>query len=73
MHLGPDAVATEKTEAGSRVEVIGYVIDLDRSHVSIARKNFLNTIYGFLSVDLSMPISLKTAWTGPSRENHKSY
>jgi hypothetical protein len=55
---GPDAVATEKTEAGSRVEVIGYVIDLEHSLVSIARKN---TIYGFLTVDLSMPVSLKTA------------
>ena len=43
------------TDAGSRVEVTGYVIDLDRRLVSIARKNFLNTIYGFLSMDLSMP------------------
>ena len=59
--LGPEAVATEKTEVGSRVEVIGYVIDLECSRVAIARKNFLNTIYGFLSVDLSRPVSLKTA------------
>ena len=59
--LGPDAVATEKTEHGLRVEVIGYVIDLGRGIVSIARKNFLNTLYGFLQVDLLQPVSLKTA------------
>jgi hypothetical protein len=29
--------------------------------VSIARKNFLNTLYGFLSVDLTQPITLKDA------------
>lgn len=59
--LGPDAVATDKTECGSRIEVIGYVIDLELGRVSLARKNFLNTLYGFLQVDLFQPVSLKVA------------
>ena len=59
--LGPDAVAADKTEYGSRIEVIGYVIDLERGIVSIARKNFLNTLYGFLHVDLYQPVGLKEA------------
>jgi hypothetical protein len=37
--LGPAAVATDKTEHGRRLDVIGYVIDLDTQRVSIARKN----------------------------------
>ena len=59
--LGPNAVATEKTEFGTRIEVIGYVVDLARMRVSISDKNFLNTIYGFLSVDLDAPMTLPTA------------
>ena len=46
--LGRIAVADDKTEWGRRVDIIGYVIDLDRERVSISRKNFLNKIYGFL-------------------------
>ena len=59
--LGPSAVATEKTEYGTRVEVIGYVVDLVGMRVSISEKNFLNTIYGFLLVDLDAPMTLPLA------------
>ena len=59
--LGPHAVADDKTESGTRLDVIGYVVDLSSRRVSIARKNHLNAIYGFLSVDLSQPVSLKTS------------
>ena len=37
--LGPTAVASDKTESGTRLEIIGYVVDLDTMRVSIARKN----------------------------------
>ena len=45
--LRPTAVADDKTEWGRRVDIIGYVIDLDRERVSISRKNYLNTLYGW--------------------------
>lgn len=59
--LGPDAVAQDKTEQGTRLDIIGYVVDLHSKRVSIARKNFLNTLYGFLRVDLNKQITLKDA------------
>ena len=59
--LGPAAVADDKTESGTRVDIIGYVIDLPSKRVSISRKNFLNTVYGFLIVDLDAPMTLKVA------------
>lgn len=59
--LGPDAVAEDKTEQGTRLDIIGYVVDLQTKRVSIARKNFLNTLYGFLSADLTQPITLTDA------------
>ena len=36
-------------------------MDLDKVRVSISQKNFLNTLYGFLTVDLDAPMSLKVA------------
>ena len=45
--LGLMAVANDKTEWGIRLDVLGYVIDLASRKLSIARKNFLNAIYGF--------------------------
>ena len=50
--LGPDAVADDKTEMGRRLDILGYIIDLDSKLLSIARKNFLNSLYWFFSVDL---------------------
>ena len=58
--LGPKAVADEKSETGTRLEVIGYTIDLNLKLVSIARKNFLTAVHGFLAIDLSGKTSLKT-------------
>ena len=58
--LGPKAVALDKTEIDTRLEIIGYVVDLDAMRVSIARKNFLSAIHGFLSVDLYGATKLKT-------------
>ena len=58
--LGPNAVADEKSETGRRLEVIGYTIDLTLKLVSIARKNFLTAVHGFMAIDLDGRISLKT-------------
>ncbi len=59
--LGPSAVADDKTEVGRRLDVIGYTIDLDIQRVLIARKNFLNALHGFLTVDPAVHISVRTA------------
>lgn len=48
--LGPEAVAKDKTLVGRVLEIIGWIIDLDRKRVSIARRNVLKAIYGFFSV-----------------------
>ena len=58
--LGPTAVASDKTETGTRLEMIDYVVDLETMRVSIARKNFLSAIHGFLSVNLYGSAKLKT-------------
>ena len=58
--LGPKSVATDKTETGTRLEIIGCVVDLDTMRVSIARENFLSAIHGFLSIDLYESARLKT-------------
>jgi hypothetical protein len=49
--LGPNSVAEDKSKSGRRLDLIGYVVDLDTKSLSIARKNFLNTVYGFYTVD----------------------
>ena len=59
--LGPSAVADDKTEVGRRLDVIGYTIDLDIQRVLIARKTFLNTLHGFLTVDPAVHIGVRTA------------
>ena len=59
--LGPTSVADDKTETGRRLDVIGYVIDLDIQRVLIARKNYLNALHGFASVDLNGVMNLRTA------------
>ena len=59
--LGSIAVADDKPETGTRVDILGYTVDLTTHSVIIAKKNFLNTIYGFLEVDLTAPISLTEA------------
>jgi hypothetical protein len=51
--LGPTSVADDKTEQGRRLDVIGYVIDLDTQRVSISRKNPLSAIHGFITVDIN--------------------
>ena len=59
--LSPTAVADDETEIGRHIDVINYVIDLDSQRVSIARKNFLNALHGFASVDLTKNMTLRMA------------
>ena len=61
MLLGPDAVADDKTEVSRRLDVIGYVIDLDTGRVLISKKNFLTALNGFLKADITARINLRTA------------
>ena len=59
--LGPDSVEDKKTEFGRRIDIIGWVIDLDLRSVSIARHhNFLKTFYGFMAVEEEQPVAVKT-------------
>ena len=59
--LGPHAIAEDKTEVGTRIDVLGYVIDLNLKVVSISRKNFLNAVYGFFTINLDKKLKLSTA------------
>lgn len=53
--LGSSAVFYDRTEHGTRLDIIEYIIDLATQCVSISKKNFLNTLYGFLCVDPTAP------------------
>ena len=59
--LGSGAVADDKTEIGTRLDVIGYTVDLVTERVLIARKNFLTALHGFISTDVHNRINLRTA------------
>lgn len=59
--LGSGAVADDKTETGRRIDVIGYVIDLDSQRVLISRKNFLTALHGYINTDVSARVNLRTA------------
>ena len=59
--LGSGAVADDKTEVNRRLDVIGYIIDLDTRRVLISNKNFLTALNGFLNVDTTARINLRTA------------
>ena len=59
--LGSNAVADDKTEVSRRLDVIGYIIDLDTGRVLISKKNFLAALNGFLNVDTSARVNLRTA------------
>ena len=59
--LGPNGVADDKSKSGRRLNLIGYIVDLDKKTLSIARKNFLNTVYGFYTVDTKAQTTLSFA------------
>jgi hypothetical protein len=51
--LGEKAVAEHKNEAGFRLTVIGYFIDLDKDLVAIAERNALRALHGYMTTDLT--------------------
>lgn len=57
--LGPNAVETEKSNHGRVQTVIGYEINLDTRIVTISKRNILKTLYGFMTVDLEKPVTVK--------------
>jgi hypothetical protein len=59
--LGPNAIAEDKTDTGTRLDVLGYVLDIEQRLVSIPRKNFLKAVYGFFTTNLGEKVTLKTA------------
>ena len=59
--LGPNAIAEDETESGTRLDILGYVLDLDLRLVSISRENFMNAVYGFFTTELDKKTTLVTA------------
>jgi hypothetical protein len=57
--MGPGSLALEKEETGTRLEIIGWLIDLDTCRLSIARKNLLKAFYGFFTLDLEKKTNLE--------------
>ena len=62
--LGPDAIAPEKTETSidtglNRLDWIGYTICLNSLTVTISRKNFLKTVYGFFGVNIEAAVPVR--------------
>ena len=59
--LGSGAVADDKTEKGVRLDIIGYTVDLGSKRVSIAKKNHLTALNGFIGTDVHKRLNLRTA------------
>ena len=59
--LGSGAVADDKTEEGTRLDIIGYTMCLETERVLISRKNFLTALHRFVSTDVGGRINLRQA------------
>jgi len=57
--LGNNAVAKHKWESGRRIDAIGWTIDLDTLRVTVARRNFMKTLYGFFTVNESEQVTVR--------------
>ena len=56
--LGPDAVEESKTSWGRQSDWIGWMFNVETRKVSIARHNFLKTLHGFMSFDVTKPVTV---------------
>jgi hypothetical protein len=56
--LGPEAIASEKSQSGRRLDMLGFCVDLDTRTVSISEKNFNKAVYIYFSVDTNKRVSL---------------
>ena len=57
--LGPGAVEQTKSSWGRRQDWIGWQLCTESRTVSIARHNFLKTLYGFFTVNAMKPVRVK--------------
>jgi hypothetical protein len=57
--LGPDSISLKKIEWGTRLDIIGWVIDLQLMRLSVARKNLLKTIYNMFTINLEVMTDLR--------------
>ena len=58
--LGSKAMALDKWAEGRRLALIGWDVDLDKQRVTLARKNFAVTFYGFFTVDYARHVQVAT-------------
>ena len=56
--LGPGSVAADKDKSGRRLDMIGWIIDLDAQLVTISDRNFDKTVRAFFSFNINEPITL---------------
>jgi hypothetical protein len=56
--LGSESVAAEKDKSGRRLDMIGWLIDLDAQLVTISEKNFNKTLHAFFSFNIVEPVTL---------------
>ena len=56
--LGSESVAAEKDKSGRRLDMIGWLIDLDAQLVTISEKNFNKTLHAFFSFNIVEPVIL---------------
>ena len=56
--LGPESMAAEKEKSGRRLDMIGWLIDLDAPLVTISDRNFNKTLHAFFSFDIVEPVTL---------------
>jgi hypothetical protein len=66
--MGPKAIAEDKTDFGTRLDMIGYTVDLTTHRVLISLKNFLAALHGFITIDVTkrtkLPIAQRLASWG---------
>lgn len=56
--LGPDAIAADKSEVGRRLNVLGYVVDLNSQRVGISQRNLFKFAHHLFTVDLDARVSV---------------
>jgi hypothetical protein len=57
--MGPDAIADTKTMSGRRLVTIGYALDLDTRMVYMAKRNAQRTLFGYMTTDLNLPVTVR--------------
>ena len=56
--LGPESMAAEKDKSSRRLDMIGWLIDLDAQLVTISDRNFNKALHAFFSFDIVEPVTL---------------